>query len=484
MVAAFLGVGAAAPACAKATRAIPLESPAAVTASAAPQPLASRTAAPLAGTARVPGDKSISHRSLMLGALAVGETEIHGLLEGEDVLRTAAAMRQLGGEAERGADGVWRARGRGIGGLREAPEVLDLGNAGTGTRLLMGLVAPYDFVTFFTGDASLRSRPMARVSEPLTRMGARIVARAGGRPPLAVIGTGEPMPITYKLPVASAQVKSAVLLAGLNTPGITTVIEPEPTRDHTELMLKGFGATLKVEQTSEGRAVSLTGQPEIFGRRIIVPGDPSSAAFPLAAALIVPGSDIRLPNVGLNPHRTGLIETLLEMGAYIAIENRREEAGEPVGDLRVRHGALKGITVPAERAPSMIDEYPILSVVAAFAEGETRMEGLAELRVKESDRLSAMAQGLAACGVKVAEGKDSLTVTGDVTRKGAPLGGVRIAVKLDHRIGMSFLVLGMAARKPVEIDDAEAIGTSFPGFVDLMNGLGAMVTKTNPKTGR
>src|SRR5262245_16598632 len=455
-----------------------MEGSKAVTASSlspAPQPVVPRKAAALSGTARVPGDKSISHRSLMLGALAVGETEIHGLLEGEDVLRTAAAMRQLGGEAERGADGVWRARGRGIGGLREAPDVLDLGNAGTGTRLLMGLVAPYDFVTFFTGDASLRSRPMARVSEPLSRMGARIVARAGGRPPLAVIGTAEPMPITYKLPVASAQVKSAILLAGLNTPGITTVIEPEPTRDHTELMLKGFGAVLKVEQTKEGRAVSLTGQPEIFGRKIVVPGDPSSAAFPLAAALIVPGSDIRLPNIGLNPHRIGFIETLLEMGANITIENRREEAGEPVGDLRVRHGALRGVTVPPERAASMIDEYPILSVLAAYAEGETRMLGLAELRVKESDRLATMAQGLAACGVKVTEGKDSLSVSGGK----APAGGVRIPVKLDHRIGMSFLVLGMAAQKPVEIDDAEAIGTSFPGFVDLMNGLGAVVTKTN-----
>jgi len=454
-----------------------MEGPKAVTSSSsppAPQPLVSRKAAALSGTARAPGDKSISHRSLMLGALAVGETEIHGLLEGEDVLRTAAAMRLLGGEAARGADGVWRARGRGIGGLREAPEVLDLGNAGTGTRLLMGLVAPYDFVTFFTGDASLRSRPMARVSEPLSRMGARIIARAGGRPPLAIIGTAEPMPITYKLPVASAQVKSAILLAALNTPGITTVIEPEPTRDHTELMLKGFGATLKVEQTPEGRAVSLTGQPEIVGRKIVVPGDPSSAAFPMAAALIVPGSDIRLPNVGLNPHRIGLIETLLEMGADIAIENRREEAGEPVGDLRVRHSALKGVTVPPERAPSMIDEYPILSVVAAFADGETEMEGLAELRVKESDRLSAMAQGLAACGIKVSEGKDSLTVTGGK----APAGGVRIPVKLDHRIGMSFLVLGMAAQKPVEIDDAEAIGTSFPGFVDLMNDLGAGIAKS------
>lgn len=449
--------------------------------SAAPQPLSSRPVASqgaqkLTGTARVPGDKSISHRSLMLGALAVGETEIHGLLEGEDVLRTAAAMRQLGGEAERDKDGVWRARGRGIGGLREAPDVLDLGNAGTGTRLLMGLVAAYDFVSFFTGDASLRSRPMARVSEPLSRMGARIVAREGGRPPLAVIGTAQPMPITYKLPVASAQVKSAILLAGLNTPGITTVIEPEPTRDHTELMLKGFGATLKVEQTKEGRAVSLTGQPEILGRKIIVPGDPSSAAFPIAAALIVPGSNILVPNIGLNPHRIGLIETLLEMGADITIENKREEAGEPVGDLRVRHsGALKGVTVPPERAPSMIDEYPILSVIAAFAEGETRMLGLAELRVKESDRLATMAQGLAACGIDVTEGQDTLTVRGGKT----PAGGVRIPVKLDHRIGMSFLVLGMAAKKPVEIDDAEAIATSFPGFVDLMNKLGAGISKSN-----
>ena len=439
---------------------------------AAPRPLASRMAQRLTGTAKVPGDKSISHRSLMLGALAVGETEIHGLLEGEDVLRSAAAMRQLGGEAERGADGIWRARGRGIGGLREASDVLDLGNAGTGTRLLMGLVAAYDFVSFFTGDASLRSRPMARVAEPLTRMGARIVARAGGRPPLAVIGTAQPMPITYKLPVASAQVKSAILLAALNTPGITTVIEPEPTRDHTELMLKGFGATLTVEQTKEGRAVSLTGQPEILGRKIVVPGDPSSAAFPLAAALIVPGSDILLPNIGLNPHRIGLVETLLEMGADITIENRREEAGEPVGDLRVRHGALRGVTVPPERAPSMIDEYPILAVIAAFAEGETRMLGLAELRVKESDRLATMAQGLAACGIDVTEGADSLAVRGGKM----PAGGVRIPVRLDHRIGMSFLVLGMAAKNPVEIDDAGAIDTSFPGFVDLMNGLGAGIT--------
>jgi 3-phosphoshikimate 1-carboxyvinyltransferase len=455
--------------------------------SAAPRPLASRNIASAHGTAqgatrglhgriKVPGDKSISHRSLMLGALALGETEIHGLLEGEDVLRTAEAMRLLGGEATRGDDGVWRARGRGIGGLREAAEVLDLGNAGTGTRLLMGLVAPYPMVTFFTGDASLRSRPMGRVADPLRMMGAEVIARTGGKPPLAVIGTGTPLPITYTLPVASAQVKSAILLAGLNTPGVTTVIEPEPTRDHTELMLKGFGAELVVEQRKEGRAVSLTGQPEITGKKIVVPGDPSSAAFPIAAALIVPGSDITIEHLGLNPHRIGLIETLLEMGADLTIENERVEAGERVGDLRVKHGILRGVTVPAARAPSMIDEYPILSVIAAFAEGETRMLGLGDLRVKESDRLGAMARGLAACGATVEEGKDWLSVTG--TGK-APKGGTRIAVNLDHRPAMSFLVMGMAAGAPIEIDDGSPIDTSFPGFTELMNGLGAGIGRLN-----
>lgn len=436
-------------------------------------PLASGAAGSLSGSAQVPGDKSISHRSLMLGALAMGETEIHGLLEGEDVLRTAAAMRQLGGVAERGADGIWRTHGRGVGGLTEPADVLDLGNAGTGTRLLMGLVATHDFTSFFTGDASLRSRPMGRVVEPLSRMGAQFITRSKGRPPLAVIGTAEPMPITYQLPVASAQVKSAILLAGLNTPGITTVIEPEPTRDHTELMLRGFGAKVSVEQTPQGRAVSLIGQPELTGRRIVVPGDPSSAAFPLVAALILPGSDVTLTNIGLNPHRIGLIETLLEMGANIQIQNRREEAGEPVGDLRVRASKLQSVTVPATRAPSMIDEYPILSIAAAFAEGETRMLGLSELRVKESDRLGTMAHGLTACGVDVTEGEDSLVVRGG---KGAkPAGGTTIAVKLDHRVAMSFLVLGLAARKPISIDDGSAIDTSFPGFVSLMNRLGASI---------
>jgi 3-phosphoshikimate 1-carboxyvinyltransferase len=436
-----------------------------------PRPLHSGTASNgLKGRIRVPGDKSISHRSLMLGALALGETEIHGLLEGEDVLRTAEAMRLLGGEAERGRDGVWRARGRGIGGLREAADMLDLGNAGTGTRLLMGLVAAYPMTTFFTGDASLRSRPMARVADPLKRMGAQVIARSGGRPPLAVIGTKDPLPITYKLPVASAQVKSAILLAGLNTAGVTTVIEPEPTRDHTELMLRGFGAQLAVEQTKEGRAVSLTGQPEITGRKILVPGDPSSAAFPIAAALVVPGSELVIENVGLNPHRIGLVETLLEMGADIEIERERVEAGERVGDLKVKHGPLRGVTVPPERAPSMIDEYPILSVIAAYAEGETRMLGLGELRVKESDRLGAMARGLKACGVAAEEGTDWLAVKGSGR---PPAGGATIAVNLDHRPAMAFLVLGMAAKAPVAIDDGAPIDTSFPTFVALMNGIGA-----------
>lgn len=437
-----------------------------------PRALTSGTSAGLRGRLRVPGDKSVSHRALMLGALALGETEIHGLLEGEDVLRTASAMRLLGGETEKGADGIWRARGRGNGGLAEAADVLDLGNAGTGTRLLMGLVAPYPMTTFFTGDASLRSRPMARVTDPLRLMGARFVTRSQGRPPLAVIGTAAPVPITYKLPVASAQVKSAILLAGLNTPGITTVIEPEATRDHTELMLRGFGIEVMVEETPEGRASSVRGEVELTGRKIVVPGDPSSAAFPIVAALILPGSDIVIENVGLNAHRIGLIETLLEMGASIEIQNARIEAGEKVGDLKVKHSHLKGVTVPAARAPSMIDEYPILSVAAAFAEGETKMLGLAELRVKESDRLGAMARGLQACGVAATEGPDWLAVNGTGKR---PRGGAHIAVNLDHRPAMSFLVLGMAASRPVSIDDGSPIDTSFPGFADLINGLGGSI---------
>jgi 3-phosphoshikimate 1-carboxyvinyltransferase len=420
----------------------------------------------------VPGDKSISHRSLMLGTLAVGETVIEGLLEGEDVLRTAAAMRALGASAERTDDGTWRVHGRGIGGLQEPGDVLDLGNAGTGARLLLGLLATHRLTAFLTGDASLRSRPMARVAKPLQEIGARIIARDGCRLPLAIIGAAEPVPISYRLPVASAQVKSAVLLAGLNTPGETTVIEPEPTRDHTELMLRHFGVEVRVELTGDGRRTTITGQPEITGRRITVPADPSSAAFPLVAALLLPGSDVTLSNVGINPHRIGLIETLREMGADIAFANQRQEAGEPVADIRVRASQLTGVKVPAARAPSMIDEYPVLAVAAACAKGTTVMQGLGELRVKESDRLAAIATGLRACGIAVQDGPDSLTVAGG---KGRPRGGASIATNLDHRIAMAFLVLGMVAERPVEIDDGGPIETSFPGFAGLMNALGAQI---------
>lgn len=440
-------------------------------ASAAAKALWSRACPPLSGDIRVPGDKSISHRALMFGALALGETVVEGLLEGEDVLRTAAAMKQLGASVDRRADGTWVLQGRGVGGLMEPADVLDMGNAGTGARLLMGLLASHPFTAVLSGDASLRSRPMARVTTPLAEMGAVFTGRSGGRLPMAVTGTDTPLPITYTLPVASAQVKSAILLAGLNTPGETTVIEPEPTRDHTELMLRAFGADVRVKDRADGaRVITLTGQPELTGQSIVVPSDPSSAAFPVAAALIVPGSHITVRSVGMNPLRTGLFTTLREMGADLTVTNERIEGGEPVADLIVRHGPLKGVSVPAERAPSMIDEYPILSVVAAFAEGETRMNGLAELRVKESDRLTLMANGLAACGVSVAVDGDDLTVTGTGA---APAGGQKIAVNLDHRIGMSFLVLGMAARSPVGIDDESAIGTSFPGFSELMSGLGA-----------
>jgi 3-phosphoshikimate 1-carboxyvinyltransferase len=438
--------------------------------------LVSAPAEALSGTCRVPGDKSISHRSLMLGALAVGRTEIHGLLEGEDVLMTAGAMRALGAHAERRSDGSWRVEGRGIGGLAEPVEVLDLGNAGTGARLLMGLLASHPITAFLTGDRSLRSRPMARVAGPLTQMGARIVSRQGCRLPLAITGAKEPLPITYKLPVASAQVKSAVLLAGLNTPGETTVIEPEPTRDHTELMLRHFGVTVRVEATPEGRRSTVVGQPEIAGRQIRVPADPSSAAFPIVAAALLPGSDVSLTHLGINPHRIGLIETLRDMGADITLDNRREEAGEPVADVRVRGGPLRGVEVPASRAPSMIDEYPILSVAAALANGRTVMRGLGELRVKESDRLAAVANGLRSCGVEVEDGPEHLVVLGAT---GRPRGGAEIAANLDHRIAMAFLVMGMVAEKPVSVDDGSPIETSFPGFVELMNGLGARIAPKN-----
>ena len=432
--------------------------------------LTARASEGLGGSARVPGDKSISHRALMLGSLAVGETRIEGLLEGEDVLATAAAMRALGAEIERDAAGVWHVWGRGIGGLAEPAQVLDLGNSGTGARLLLGVLASHPLTAVLTGDASLRGRPMGRVAAPLRDMGAQVFARAGCRLPLTMVGTGEAMPIAYTLPVASAQVKSAVLLAGLNAPGTTSVIEPQPTRDHTERMLKGFGAEIEVAETEDGRAARLSGQPELRAQALRVPADVSSAAFPLVAAAILPGSRVTLTGVGMNPHRTGLIQTLREMGARIETRDAREEGGEPCADLAVEAAPLQGIEVPAERAPSMIDEYPVLAVAAACAEGRTVMRGLAELRVKESDRLSAVARGLAACGLEVEEGPDWLSVQG---RGGRVPGGATVATALDHRIAMSFLVLGLAAERPVTADDAGPIETSFPGFAALMSGLGA-----------
>ncbi|MDP4796784.1 MAG: 3-phosphoshikimate 1-carboxyvinyltransferase [Rhodospirillales bacterium] len=425
----------------------------------------------LNGTVRVPGDKSVSHRSLMLAALAVGVTRIEGLLEGEDVLATAAAMRALGADVNRLDDGSWTVSGRGVGGLVEPSSVIDMGNAGTGVRLLMGLVATHPITCTFTGDASLSRRPMERVMTPLRRFGTVFTAREGGLLPITVKGAVNPVPIRAEMTVPSAQVKSAVLLAGLNTPGETSVIEKEATRDHTENMLRHFGAEIVTEPNPGGGVlIRLSGQPELTATDIIVPADISSAAFPIVAALITPGSDVTISAVGLNPLRAGLIDTLKDMGADLVVENMRTEGGEPVGDIRVRTSRLKGIDVPASRAPSMIDEYPVLSVAAAFAGGTTRMTGLAELRVKESDRLAAMVKGLTACGVTVRSGDDWMEVDG---ADRAPKGGCMIDVDLDHRIAMSFLVLGNAAEKPVAIDDAAAIATSFPGFADLMNAIGA-----------
>ncbi len=441
-----------------------------------PTPLtAARPAMPLAGRLRVPGDKSISHRALMLAALAVGRTEITGLLEGEDVLATARALVALGAAVTRLGAGRWNVDGVGIGGLAEPEQVLDLGNSGTSARLLLGILATHPLLAFLSGDASLRRRPMGRVIAPLSQMGARFLARSGERLPLAVAGAAEPLPITYALPVPSAQVKSAVLLAGLNAPGETTVIEPQPTRDHTERMLRHFGAAVRIEADEGGaKRITVTGFPELVPAPITVPGDPSSAAFPAVAALIVPGSEVVIEGVGINPTRTGLFDSLREMGADIALLNEREEGGEPVADLRVRAGALSGAEIPAERAPRMIDEYPILAVTAACARGRTLMRGLAELRVKESDRLAAIADGLARCGVRVAVTGDDLIVDGDGR---PPAGGARIATALDHRIAMAFLVLGLATREPVAIDDAAPIATSFPGFVALMEGLGARIAE-------
>jgi 3-phosphoshikimate 1-carboxyvinyltransferase len=441
-------------------------------ASRPPRPLTARPAEGLAGRAEVPGDKSISHRALMLGALAAGETTIDGLLTGADVLATADAMEALGARIERAGDGgTWRVLGRGVGALTEPAGVLDLGNSGTSARLLMGVLAGHPVTAVMTGDASLRRRPMGRVIDPLSRIGARVTAREGGRLPLTIEGTAEPLAIAYTLPVASAQVKSAVLLAGLNAPGETSVVEPQPTRDHTELMLRAFGAEVRVEGTEAGRRASVVGEAELTGWPVRVPADPSSAAFPMVAGLLVPGSRVELPAVGMNPHRTGLIQTLREMGARLNLSNEREQAGEPVADVTVEAGPLHGIEVPAERAPAMIDEYPVLCVAAALAEGRTVMHGVGELRVKESDRLDAMARGLEACGVRVAEGEDWLAVTGTGSRR--PAGGASIDARLDHRIAMSFLVLGLVAEAGVRVDDVRPIETSFPGFEALMARLGA-----------
>lgn len=437
-----------------------------------PQSLAAAKARPLSGDIKVPGDKSISHRALMLGALCVGETRIRGLLEGHDVQRTAAAMTAMGAKLERLSPGDWRIHGAGLGGLAQPASALDMGNAGTATRLIMGLVAGHPIQAVFTGDASLSRRPMARVIEPLSSMGAQISASPGGRLPLTVFGADPPMPGEHELRVPSAQVKSAILLCGLLAPGRTTVIESVPTRDHTERMLRAFGASVEIAELGANRkAISIQGEPELRPAAIEVPGDPSSAAFFIIAGLIVPGSNLLIRGVGLNVLRTGLFDCLREMGADLAIEHRREIGGEPVGDVRVRAASLRAIEVPVERAASMIDEYPILGIAAAFAKGRTVMRGAAELRVKESDRIRAMARGLEASGVRVEELEDGLVIEG---RDRVP-GGVKIETELDHRIAMSFLVLGQAAEAPVAIDDAGMIETSFPGFVPLLRHVGGRV---------
>ncbi|WP_253716949.1 3-phosphoshikimate 1-carboxyvinyltransferase [Sphingomonas sp. AP4-R1] len=436
-----------------------------------PAPARFKATGPLRGRVRVPGDKSISHRSLMLSALAVGESRVEGLLEGEDVLATAAAMRAMGAAIERGGDGIWRISGVGVGGLLQPQAALDMGNSGTSTRLLMGLVATHAITCTFTGDASLSKRPMGRVTDPLSQMGAEFSASPGGRLPLMVRGLCPAVPIEYRLPVASAQVKSAILLAGLNTPGITRVIEPVATRDHSERMLRGFGADLTVEQIEGARLISIRGEAELKPQQIVVPGDPSSAAFPIVAALLVPGSDIVVENVGLNPTRAGLIEVLQAMGGDITLLDPREVGGEPVADVRVRGSALTGIEVSPDIVPSMVDEFPVLFVAAALAKGRTVTRGLEELRVKESDRIRVMADGLRAIGAHVEETEDGLIIDGTGGEKLA--GGATVATHLDHRIAMSFAVAGLAAVNDVTIDDMAPVATSFPIFTDLMRALGA-----------
>jgi 3-phosphoshikimate 1-carboxyvinyltransferase len=440
--------------------------------------MTSRKGGPLRGEAHVPGDKSISHRSLILGALAVGETKITGLLEGQDVLDTGRAMEAFGAEVINHGGGEWSVHGVGVGGFAEPENVIDCGNSGTGVRLIMGAMATCDLTVTFTGDASLNGRPMGRVTDPLALFGTIAVGRAGGRLPMTVVGAKDPVSVRYVVPVPSAQVKSAVLLAGLNAPGETVVIEKEATRDHTERMLVGFGADLTVEDTDEGRVITLVGQPELKPQTIIVPRDPSSAAFPVCAALLAEGSDVLVPNIGLNPTRAGLFYTLQDMGADLTFENMREEGGEPVADLRARYSPnMHGIEVPPARAASMIDEYPVLSVVAAFAKGQTVMRGVKELRVKESDRIDAMAKGLRAAGVTVDEGPDWWTVTG--LGFGNVAGGITAESRLDHRIAMSFLVMGLATNAPMSVDDGGPIATSFPIFEGLMKDLGAGIVRAN-----
>ncbi|HEY1541819.1 MAG TPA: 3-phosphoshikimate 1-carboxyvinyltransferase [Xanthobacteraceae bacterium] len=434
-------------------------------------PLTARRNGALKGRLRVPGDKSISHRALILGALAVGRTRISGLLEGEDVINTSKVMTALGARVARVGEGAWEVDGVGVGGFRTPDATLDFGNSGTGCRLVMGAVAGCPVTATFDGDASLRTRPMGRILDPVKQIGARAIASAEGvRLPLTLAGARDPIPIVYRTPVPSAQIKSAVLLAGLAAPGATTVIESEASRDHTELMLRHFGADLvSGPDGSHGRKITLKGQPELAGAPVTVPADPSSAAFPMVAALIAAGSDVILTGVMTNPLRTGLITTLREMGADIETLETRTDAGEPMADLRVRAGALRGVEVPAPRAPSMIDEYPVLAVAAAYAQGTTVMRGLKELRVKESDRLAATAAMLQANGVEVEIAGDDLIVHG----KGEVPGGGVVATHMDHRIAMSALVMGVAATRPVTVDDAAFIATSFPGFADLMRSLGA-----------
>jgi len=437
-----------------------------------PTPLEARASGPLTGKARVPGDKSISHRALILGALSIGETRISGLLEGEDVLNTGKSMRALGATVERTGDFAWAVRGVGVAGFAQPASPLDFGNSGTGCRLVMGAVAGCPITAVFDGDASLRSRPMRRVLDPLELMGAKVVGagETSGRLPLTLAGARDPVPILYRTPVASAQIKSAVLLAGLAAPGVTTVIEQEASRDHTELMLKHFGAEITSEpEGRHGRKIALTGQPELHGATVVVPADPSSAAFPIVAALIVEGSDVVLPDVMTNPLRTGLFTTLRDMGASIEETEARGDAGERMAQLRVRASKLRGVEVPPERAPSMIDEYLVLAVAASFAEGITTMRGLQELRVKESDRLEATAAMLRVNGVKVEISGDDLIVEG----RGHVPGGGLVATHMDHRIAMSALVMGLAADQPVKIDDTAFIATSFPDFIPMMRSLGA-----------